>query len=52
MTREEIMMYPERILGTVSEIPDYDIWYAGGKNEQGGCDDPVLVKGRIWIYVK
>ena len=52
MTREEIMMYPERILGTVSEIPDYDIWYAGGKNEQGGGGDPVLVKGRIWIYVR
>lgn len=40
MTREEIMMYPERILGTVSEIPDYDIWYAGGKNEQGGAATP------------
>jgi len=26
MTREEIMMYPERIIGTVSEIPSYDVW--------------------------
>ena len=47
MTREEIMMYPERIIGTVSEIPNYDIWYAGqdGKKE-------IPVNGRIWIYVK
>lgn len=55
MTREEIMMYPERILGTVSEIPTYDIWYAG----HDGTDDPneeppkeIPVNGRIWIYVK
>lgn len=26
MTREEIMMYPERIIGTVSEIPEYETW--------------------------
>ena len=26
MTREEIIQYPERIVGTVSEIPNYDIW--------------------------
>jgi len=31
MTRDEIMMYPERIVGTVSEIPTYDIWQAGNK---------------------
>ena len=33
MTREEIMMYPERIVGTVSEIPDYDIWKGGSDEE-------------------
>lgn len=47
MTREEIMTYPERIIGTVSEIPTYKVWKAGqdGKLE-------IEVKGRIWIYVK
>ena len=29
MTRDEIMMYPERIVGTVSEIPNYEIWHGG-----------------------
>lgn len=48
MTRDEIMMYPERIIGTVSEIPTYEIWHCGGK----GTETTVEVKGRIWIYVK
>lgn len=48
MTREEIREYPERIIGTVSEIPKYDIWYAGGQQNQTA----VPVNGRIWIYVK
>jgi hypothetical protein len=26
MTREEIREYPERIIGTVSEIPSYETW--------------------------
>lgn len=42
MTREEIMMYPERIVGTVSEIPDYETW----------GEEDVKVNGRIWIKVK
>ena len=48
MTRDEIMMYPERIVGTVSEIPNYEVWHGGnqdGKNE-------IQVNDRIWIYVK
>lgn len=45
MTRDEIMMYPERIIGTVSEIPLYDIW-------QGGSGTSIPVNGRIWIYVR
>lgn len=48
MTREEIMMYPERIIGTVSEIPSYDIWQAG---TQDGAND-IKVNGRIWVYVR
>ena len=42
MTREEIMMYPERIIGTVSEIPEYETWGTGN----------VEVNGRIWVKVK
>ena len=48
MTREEIREYPERIVGTVSEIPEYAIWVAGTK------EDPkeIRVDGRIWVYVR
>lgn len=42
MTREEIMMYPERIIGTVSEIPQYEIWGTGN----------VQINGRIWIRIR
>lgn len=42
MTREEIREYPERIVGTVSAIPNYDVW---GEKQ-------VHVDGRIWIKVR
>jgi hypothetical protein len=42
MTREEVREYPERIIGTVSEIPSYEIWGTGN----------VKVNNRIWIRVK
>lgn len=42
MTREEIREYPERIIGTVSEIPKYETW---GQNN-------VKVNNRIWIRIK
>lgn len=42
MTREEIREYPERIIGTVSEIPEYKNWGTGN----------VEVDGRIWIRIK
>ena len=48
MTREEIMEFPDRIVGTVSEIPNYDIWVGG--NEENPKD--IMVNGRIWIYVR
>lgn len=42
MTREEIREYPERIVGTVSAIPEYETWGEGN----------VPVNGRIWIKVR
>lgn len=42
MTREEIKEYPDRIIGLVSEIPEYETW---GENN-------VPVNGRIWIKIK
>ena len=53
MTREEIKEYPDRIIGIVNEIPNYEIW-------QESLDCPggeptttqIKVKGRIWIDIK
>ena len=42
MSRLEIIFYPDRIIGTVSEIPNYETW---GVNE-------APVNGRIWIKIK
>lgn len=42
MTREEVREWPDRILGTVSEIPDYFSW----------GDNDIFINGRIWIKVK
>ncbi len=42
MTREEIQMWPDRIVGIVSEIPEYETWGTGN----------VKVNGRIWIKIK
>lgn len=42
MTREEIIEFPDRIVGVVSEIPTYETWGTGN----------VAVNGRIWIKVK
>lgn len=42
MTREEIQMWPDRIVGIVSEIPEYEIWGTGN----------IKVNGRIWIKIK
>lgn len=41
MTREEIIQYPDRIVGTVSCVPNYEEWGTG----------KVKVNGRIWIKV-
>ena len=42
MTREEIREWPDRIIGIVSEIPEYKTWGTGN----------IEVNGRIWIKVK
>ena len=42
MTREEIKEWPDRIVGYVSEIPNYEVWGS----------DQVKVNGRIWIKIK
>ena len=42
MTREEIREWPDRIVGIVSEIPNYEYW--GTHN--------VKVNNRIWIKIK
>lgn len=42
MTREEIQLWPDRIVGIVSEIPEYETWGTGD----------VKVNGRIWIKIK
>ena len=47
MTREEIIQYPDRIVGTVSCVPDYDEWGGG----EGADRPPVKVNGRIWVKV-
>ena len=42
MTEEEEEKYPSRIIGTISEIPTYDIWGT----------QKIKVDGRIWIRVR
>jgi hypothetical protein len=39
MTEQEVRMYPHKMIGTVSSIPDYEEWGT----------DKVKVNGRIWI---
>ena len=45
MTREEIEKYPDRIVGTVSCVPEYEEWGQGDR-------PAVKVDGRIWVKVK
>lgn len=53
MTREEIKEYPDCIIGTVYEIPDYEIWEESLSNANGSKSTAsVKVNGRIWIDIK
>ena len=42
MTREEIINWPDRIIGIVSEIPQYKCW----------GEEQIQVNERIWIKLK
>lgn len=48
MTREEVIQWPDRIVGTVSSVPSYEKWGGGETADR----DPVNVNGRIWIKVR
>ena len=50
MTNEEARNWPWCIIGTISEIPDYDIWHAGDDNKNS--DNPIQVNGRVWIRIR
>lgn len=52
MTQEEIIKYPDRIIGTVSEFPDYEVWHAGDQTDPNGMKEEIKVNGRIWVYVR
>ena len=43
MTEEEEEKYPSRIIGTISEIPAYEIWHGG---------EDIEVNGRVWIRIR
>jgi len=50
MTEEEEMRYPSRIIGTISAVPDYEIWHAG--SQDGNEKEEIKVNGRIWIRIR
>ena len=47
MTEEEEEKYPSRIIGTISAVPNYEIWHGGAEGQQD-----IQVNGRIWIRVR
>jgi hypothetical protein len=51
MTPEEEKEWPSRIIGTISAIPDYEVWHAG-HNDENNVDIPIQVNGRIWIRIR
>lgn len=54
MQRSEIQEYPDRIVGIVDEVPDYEVWHQTLTYEGGGGQTitNIEVKGRIWIYTR
>lgn len=55
MSRDEVMLYPDRIIGIVDEIPNYEIWQqtSSAKNiHEKTIHTDIPVNGRIWVYIK
>lgn len=53
MTRDEIMTYPDRIVGIVNEIPDYEVWeQTFSEQSDSQTAQKIEVKGRIWIDIR
>lgn len=52
MTQEEIIKYPDRIVGIVSEIPNYNIWHSLDPDNPDVLKEDIQVDGRIWVYVR
>ena len=48
MSRLECILFPDRIIGYVSEIPDYKVWQAGTKENP----EYIPVNDRVWVYVR
>ena len=48
MIREEVRDWPDRIVGTVSCVPDYEEWGGGELADRPS----VKVNGRIWVKVR
>ncbi len=48
MTDEECQLFSYKIIGTISEIPDYKIWKAGTEKEPVNIN----VDGRAWIRIR
>lgn len=51
MTHEEEKEWPSRIIGTVSEVPNYEEWEYGSADEHG-VKNKLKVNGRIWIRIR
>ena len=51
MTRDEIKEWPDRIIGVVNEIPDYEIWTQTEPDGEKRTKQ-IAVNGRIWIDVR
>ena len=52
MTNEEARNYPWCIIGTISEIPDYEEWFCGGGPGDSDPPEPIKVNGRVWIRMR
>ena len=48
MTEEEEKEYPGRIIGTISAVPNYEIWIAGTEENP----EEIKVNGRVWIRIR